>query len=429
LAIGKEDGGFLFFIRRGGQDRVMAGGMEAQDHFSAARILEAVALGADWNTTIGADFDGGANAPNVRPPRTLGDGAQDGAFFFLSAVPGLLRSHAQFAVGFVGVAMEPQSVDVGVGVFDLGDVFTGEIGREPALPELVFALDFSLGLRRWGIKEANVVELESGTELGERVGILGEEHGVIIDVDLQRPAVSQERSGEEIQVGEQEFAVIDFGADEQATAIVEHIEHGKVQRAGGEPAMGRSVQLPQFADLGALPATDGGVRAVGWSPMSQAILEGPAADLGAVELEGMQAQGLRSREAVGGRWGASQAFLEEISDRLGPGRGMVTAGGSWNPQTLFLVGASEEVSGGENIEATAGNAQLRGGFGGCQRVLPERRQDMADEGRSMTICQLLVLFKSVPFTTRLPKPSPFVGLRYASASSRAGLGEVTLSTL
>jgi hypothetical protein len=49
------------------------------------------------------------------------------------------------------------------------------------------------------------------------------------------------------------------------------------------------------------------------------------------------------------------------------------------------VGASMEVGSGENVEAAAGNAQLRGGFGGRQRVLPERRQDMADERRSMAI--------------------------------------------
>ena len=132
-------------------------------------------------------------------------------------------------MGFMGVAMEPQSVDVRVGLMDLVDVFAGEKGREPALPKLVFALDFSLGLGRWSIKETNVVELESRTELSQRVGILREKHGVIIDVDLQGPAVVQESGGEEIQVGEQEFAVIDFGADEQAAAIVQHIEHGKVQ--------------------------------------------------------------------------------------------------------------------------------------------------------------------------------------------------------
>jgi|SRR5208282_641681 len=149
--------------------------------------------------------------------------------------------------------------------------------------------------------------------------------------------------------------------------------------------MGRSVQLPQFADLGALPAADRGVRALGRSGMRITILESPAADLSTVELEGMQAQGFRSREAVGARRRASQAFLEEVGDRLGPDGGMVAARGSRNPQILFLERASPEEIGGESIEARAGKAELRGGFGGGQGVLPKGRQDMADERGSMTI--------------------------------------------
>ena len=91
-------------------------------------------------------------------------------------------------------------------------------------------------------------------------------------------------------MGEQEFAGIDFGTDEEAATIVEHIEHRKSQRALGEPAMGRSVQLPEFADLGTLPAPHWRARALGWSRMGQALFDGPTADLGAVELEGEQAQ-------------------------------------------------------------------------------------------------------------------------------------------
>ena len=270
----------------------MAGRMEAQNHFCPPGMLDAEALWADGNAAVGTDFDGGANTPNIRPPRTSGGWAQDRSLFFLGAVPGLLRGHAQFAVDFVGIAMEAQSVDVRVGGFDLVDVFAGEKGWETALPELVLALDFSLGLRRWGIKEANVVELEGAAQLGERIGIVGEKHGMIIDVNLQGPAIDQESGRQEIQVGEQEFPVIDFGADEQAAAIVEHIEHGEVQRATGEPAMGRSVHLPEFADLGALPAAHRGVRTLGRNRMRAPILDGPLADLGAVELKGMQAQGL-----------------------------------------------------------------------------------------------------------------------------------------
>ena len=132
-------------------------------------------------------------------------------------------------MGFLGVAMEAQRIDVSIGNLDVRDVFTGEVGREAALPELVRALDFSFCLRRWSIKETNVVELERPAELGEGLGILGEKDGVIIDVDLQRSAVAQESGGEELQVEQEKLSAIKFGTDEHAGTIVEHIEHGKVQ--------------------------------------------------------------------------------------------------------------------------------------------------------------------------------------------------------
>ena len=53
-----------------------------------------------------------------------------------------------------------------VGDFDLCNLFAGEIGWESALPELVFPLDFSLGLGRGSVPEANVVELERPAQLG-----------------------------------------------------------------------------------------------------------------------------------------------------------------------------------------------------------------------------------------------------------------------
>ena len=218
----------------------MAGGMEAQDYLGARRTFDAEALGADGNAAIGSDLERRAQAPNVRPPRAAGSWAQDGALFFLGEFPGLLRGHAQFAMGLVEVTLESQSVDVWVGGFDLGDLFAGKIGWEPALPELVLAFDFAFGLGRWGIKETDVVELERPTELSHRVGILREKDGVIIDVNLQRPAVDQEGGGEEIEVGQEEFSTIEFGTDKHAAAIVEHIEHGKVQRTGGNQRWGEA---------------------------------------------------------------------------------------------------------------------------------------------------------------------------------------------
>jgi hypothetical protein len=52
--------------------------------------------------------------------------------------------------------------------------------------------------------------------------------------------------------------------------------------------MGRSVQLPEFADPGALPAAFWGVRAFGRSRLRITLLNRPAADLGKVEFEGKQ---------------------------------------------------------------------------------------------------------------------------------------------
>jgi hypothetical protein len=267
-------------------------------------------------------------------------------------------------MGFVDVTMESQSVDVRIGGFDLSDLFAGEIGREPALPELVLPLDFALGLRGWGIKEADVVELERPAELGQRVGILREKHGVIIDVDLQRSAVEEESGGEEIEIGQEEFSAIEFGGDEQAATIVEHIEHGKVQRAGREPTMGRSVQLPEFADLGALPAAHWGVRALGGGGMRITLFNRPATDLGAVELKGVESEGFGSGEAVRARWGAIQAFFEKVGDRLGPSGGMVTPRGCGDPPPRLFSGAGPEVIGKERIEAAPGEAELLGGLDG-----------------------------------------------------------------
>ena len=212
--------------------------MEAQNHLGACRIFDAEALDADRNAAVRTDLERGAKTPNIRPPGAARGWAQDGPFFFLGEVPGFLWREAQLTVEFVGVAMESQSINVWVGDFNFGNLFADEIGWEPTLPELVLSLHFAFGLRRWSIKETNVVEFERRAELGQCVGILCEKDGVIIDVDLEGPPVAEEGGGEEIEVRQEEFSIIEFGTDEQAAAIVEHIEHGKIQGRGGKPAMG-----------------------------------------------------------------------------------------------------------------------------------------------------------------------------------------------
>ena len=206
----------------------MAGGMKAQNHFGARRTLDLEALEADRNAAVGADLDGRTGTPNVRPPRASWGWTKNGSLFLLRGFPSMLRSHPQFAMGLVDIAMEPQSLDMGIGGFHVANLFAGEIGWESTLPELVFTFDLSFGLGCWSIKEADVVELESPAQLSHRFGILGEENGVIIDVDLQRPSIDDKGRRQEIKVRQEQFSIVELGSNEKAAAIIEHIEHGKV---------------------------------------------------------------------------------------------------------------------------------------------------------------------------------------------------------
>jgi hypothetical protein len=101
-------------------------------------------------------------------------------------------------MNFVSVVVRPQGVDVRIGNMDFVDLFAGEVGRQPALPELVFAFDFAFGLRRGGVAQADVIELESPAQLREGVRVLSEEEAVVIDIELEGPSVSQESSGQEV---------------------------------------------------------------------------------------------------------------------------------------------------------------------------------------------------------------------------------------
>ena len=146
-----------------------------------------------------------------------------------------------------------------------------------------------------------------------------------------------------------------------------------------------SVQLPEFADLGTLPTTHRGMRAFGGGGMRAVIRHRPAPHLGPVELEGVQSQDFGRREAVGARRLATKTLVKEVNDWLGPGGGVVTAGGSRGPPAHFLLGASVEVFGGQRVEAAARQVELLGRFDGRYGLLPEAGQHMTDESWRVTI--------------------------------------------
>ena len=127
--------------------------METKHHFGRRRFFDPEALGADRHAAVTTDLDHRSDAPDIIPPRAMGCRPQAGAVFFFGLRPGPLRGLAQFAMDFLGVAMRPQGVNLGIGDFDFGDLFIGEVSWQAALPVLVGAFNFALGLGRGGVAE------------------------------------------------------------------------------------------------------------------------------------------------------------------------------------------------------------------------------------------------------------------------------------
>jgi hypothetical protein len=154
--------------------------------------------------------------------------------------------------------------------------------------------------------------------------------------------------------------------------------------------------------------------------MSMAILDGPTPNLGTVEFEGMQAPGFGSDKAVGTGRSAAKAFFKEVQNWLGPSKSMIPAGAARRPHAGRFVRARFEVFGTEGVETTTGNFELVGSFDGAEPQFPKTIQNVTNEGRRMSMKQLLVLFKKADSTRAASRASHFVGLRYAPASSMTG---------
>ena len=152
--------------------------MEAVDEACAGRSGDFDTEGTCGDAAIGGDGDRGAEAPDIGPPGAFGRHAQRAAAFVARGLPGAQRSHGQFAVAFVGVAVAAEICEQEVGCGQIGDGVCGEEGGQAVLPVLVAALDLALGLRGGRVAEGDIVEVESGTELGEGVGNAGEKEAV-----------------------------------------------------------------------------------------------------------------------------------------------------------------------------------------------------------------------------------------------------------
>ena len=412
----EQEEGFGGVGGRVAEDGDIAVGVEAVDKAGAGWSLDAQAQGACGDASVGMDFESGAQAEDVGPPRAFGGGAEDGAVFFLRALPGGEWSHGQFAVTLVGVAVEAEIGEQGVGAAEVGDGFRGEERREAVLPVLVAALDFAFGLRGGGVAEADVVEAQGGAELGEGVRDAGEKEAVAVHVEGEREAVGEEGAREEVEVGEEVFGGIDAGADAAAAAVVEHVEQGQV-RALGPPAVRGGVELPERADFRALPAADAGLGLARRLGGGEALGDGETADRGGIELEVEAAFELAGGKAVA-RWRSrAEELAQERFDSLRPRRAMVATGGARSPGPAAVRGAGAEVIGVDLVKPGAANTEF-GGSGACRQLpVAEGAQDFADVRRSEAMEELLIVFF---IAAKMPEPS--VGREPASARRRCASG-------
>ena len=275
-----------------------------EDSPGSWRRLDAQELRADRNTAIGADPDLKALAPDKGPPRAVGFGAQHGTFLFESQLPGLSRSHFEFAVDLVLIAVQSQGLDVSVRVVQVGDGLAGEVGRQAFLPIKVGAFDFALSLGCRSKTESDAIEVKGLTQLSKGLGIVSEEQAVIIDVELQRQAILGESPGQEIKVSQQDFPLINSGTGKDPAAVIEHIEHGKGLLTTREPAVWGGVQLPKLTDLAALPAPNRSRRTVIGLGVGQPVFDGPTANLSPIHLELTLAKRFAGSKTVGS-WGAA----------------------------------------------------------------------------------------------------------------------------
>ena len=116
---------------------------------------------------------------------------------------------------FMSVAMRPQGVALNIGHREIHNLFAGEAGRQPALPELMGAFDFAIGLGRGSIAQVEVIEFEGPAQLSQGVGLVREKARMVIAVELLRAAMLPEGGGQKIKAGKQPFALGELAAGEQ----------------------------------------------------------------------------------------------------------------------------------------------------------------------------------------------------------------------
>jgi hypothetical protein len=181
---------------------------------------------------------------------------------------------------------------------------------------------------------------------------------MVVHVEGQRQAAGLENAGEEVEVSQEGFALVEAGAGVVAGGVVQEVEQALFAGGAREEGVGRGVVLPEGTLIAGLPALDGLGRLFVTGVGGQLVFDGPAADAGAVGLKVQTAMEFTGTGAGGGgRLGGEE--LGQFNDDLGRPVGLVIAAGSARgPGVGVALGAGQQIVGAQWIEAAGMNVPL-----------------------------------------------------------------------
>ena len=246
------------------------------------------------------------------------------------------------------------------------------------MPVIVAAFDFAFGLGGWGVAQRDAIEMECGTQLGERIRIMGVEEGVVVNVEGQRQAMDLEDTREKVKMSQERFSGVEVSARVKARGVVQKVQEDLLVGRARQPGMGAGVVLPESPQVTDLPAFDrfGGPFIAGvWG---QVVLQSPTANAGAVGLELEAAVQFAGRRTIRrGRFG-SEELGEQGDDLYRPVGVVIPAGSAGDPSVPKALGTGAQVVGAQLVKPAGMDIQFEGCGLSREAVGADLGQEMAD---------------------------------------------------
>lgn len=306
-------------------------------------------------------------------------GQEPGAFFGEGFVPSGVGSQAGGAADVVLVVPVQLVLEELIGGLEVGDAFVGQERDEPFLKGVEAAFNFAFG---GGVGRDAVGDPQGGEgalELGMGVEAIG--GGAMAE---ERQAVGVEGHGRAVLFdGSAQVAEVtpggvagDEGAGDDFAGVIVGGEDERGINVGRPPGMGRGIVLPEFADVGALPAAAGfGAGRLRGDVLGEVLLD-VVGDRGAGAVEVQTARQFVGQEGEVEGVAVREDVGQKIMSGLGPGRVVIAAGRFGREASL--VG---EPLMAQFIEAGASDQEAFGGGGGIELAGVEGFEDLLDVER------------------------------------------------